>query len=512
MDNKIIPWDFFSKLTIICFLGLQIIRWPLFPQFMDIYYHLLTAWGFIQAGGYTGWDFWQFAPVGRMHIYPPLFHFILVFFMKLGIDRLILAKSLEAILPIIFLIVLWQFVQKNYSSSLAFFSLISLNSSFSFYLSLMNFLPATLAMILGILALDQFFQKQILRTTTLLTLCFYTHIGVAYFFILGIILYGIFNKSLRRMSFLIAFGSFLLSLPVLFKQISALRLISISHIPIRFFCEFKTVDYILGISGLFISFRRNERFNLFLSLFFASFIFIYYPSRLISAQGYLPIIFLSAVTLDELFNKIRFKIAYTRYAFFLLLGLLIFVSPTILMEESQETCKMKYSLYIYDSSLINMIFPNRNKRVTAINILPSRESLATAELIKQHSFNDDIIFSDLHHVGVGLASISGRATANALLPELCSVSGFDPLSVSKIYIASKDIKQSFLEAIANNYKLLKIGENKLFIIYKNPQCPFKSQIKKASVSFRVIWFIVFVIGIFFSQAKRIESYIKKYLT
>ena len=66
-------WNFFSWSLIAIFCLLQVLRWQIMPQFMDIYYHLSCAWGFIQAGGYSGWDFWQYAPVGRTHIYPPVF-------------------------------------------------------------------------------------------------------------------------------------------------------------------------------------------------------------------------------------------------------------------------------------------------------------------------------------------------------------------------------------------------------------------------------------------------------
>src|SRR3990167_1371545 len=99
---KDFSWDFYSKLMILSYCLLQFIRWPLLPQFMDIYYHLLTAWGFIQAGGYSGWDFWQYAPAGRIHIYPPLLHIVLAFFIKSGISKIILVKFLETAAPISF--------------------------------------------------------------------------------------------------------------------------------------------------------------------------------------------------------------------------------------------------------------------------------------------------------------------------------------------------------------------------------------------------------------------------
>ena len=94
-NQKIFPWDFYSTIIIAMFSLTQIFRWMILPRSMDIYYHLLTAWGFIQSGGYSGWDFWEYAPVGRMHIYPPVFHIVLAFLIKLGMNKIILAKILR---------------------------------------------------------------------------------------------------------------------------------------------------------------------------------------------------------------------------------------------------------------------------------------------------------------------------------------------------------------------------------------------------------------------------------
>ncbi len=51
------PWGCFSKIIILVYIILQLLRLIILPQFMDIYYHLQVAWGFIQAGGYSSWDF-----------------------------------------------------------------------------------------------------------------------------------------------------------------------------------------------------------------------------------------------------------------------------------------------------------------------------------------------------------------------------------------------------------------------------------------------------------------------
>jgi hypothetical protein len=509
---KSFSWDFYSKLILLSYSLLQILRWRILPQFMDIYYHILTAWGFIRAGGYSEWDFWQYAPVGRMHIYPPFFHIILATLMKLGVDKIILAKSFEVVLPIAFIFLLWRFTKKNYADRLSFFVLISLSSSFGFYLSLMNYLPATLAMIAGLLLLDQLLQYRLLRCVLLLSLCFYTHIGVAWLFAFTIIFYGLFNqdKESRKLCLIIFLSAVILSFPILFKQLRALGLISISGINARYFFEFKSVDYLLAFLGILQAIKLKKKYLLFLSLFLASFIFLPYPSRFLSAQGYLPVIFLAGIGMDSIFEKIKNKAAYLKFAFISLICFLLFISPTFSIARLGLNAKFNFEILAYDSAFIKMLFPQMNKRLTATNMLLSREFISTRDLIKQNSGPDDIIYCDVLNVGTCLASLSGRASANALFPEIGPSVKFDRVSASKIFIALQDNSPKWLNSIKNKYGLIEIGENKLFIIYKNPRCNIKVNIKKASVSFGIIGVIAFVFALLFWQSKKIDIFIKKH--
>ena len=482
--TKNISWDFYSKLIIICFLLLQVLRWRILPQFMDMHYHLLTAWGFNQAGGYSGWDFWQYAPFGRIHIYPPVFHLILAALLKAGINAVILAKICETATPILFLSALWLFVRRNYNERLAFFVLLALSSSYSFYLSLINYIPATLAIILGLYVFDQLFRNRTLRPILLLALCFYTHIGISWFFVLSLFLYGLFDSRYRKTCFLVSMFSIVLACPILLKQLAGFKLFSTASINEKYFSEFKILDYILALFGVAIILRQQKKYWLFLSLFLASFIFLVYPYRFFSAQGYLPIIFLSAVTLDSIFKVIREEKGYFKYYFGIsLIAYLLIFSPTILMEKNED--KIVYKFYVADSALVDMVFLERNQRLASLSLWYPSEYMAAANIIKANSEDGDIIYSKINYVGVCLASITGRATANRLFAEIDSAKKFNPIAVSKIFIAPKDEEALTQQRVfdLNKLNFVKIGENKMFVLYKNPSCQAKINIKKASVPF-----------------------------
>jgi hypothetical protein len=478
------PWDAYSLFIILTFSLLQILRWRIFPQFMDIYYHLETVWGFIRAGGYSGWDFWQYAPVGRIHTYPPFFHLVLVFLVKLGINKIILAKLFEAFLPVLFLITLWHFIRKYYNSRLAFFVLLSLSSSFSFNMSLTNYLAATLAIIIGLLAVGQLLEKNSLRSLLLLSLCFYTHIGVSFFFAIGIILFALLDREHKECGWIVFLSAIFLSMPIILKQLAGLKYISIFGISNEnYSCEFKTIEYLLAFLGIFICWRRAGKYKLFLCLFLASFIFLSYPYRFFSAQGYLPLILLSGLALDTIYEKFSKKETYWRYLPFFLGIYLLFFSCTILMVRQEKINSIGYKINFADSALTKMLLPEWNERSRLISIWLPGEYTHMAQLIKEYSREDDIVYSSIYYLGVCFASISERATANSLFPEIGASKRFDRLAASKIIITLQDDDPAWINYIVNKYNLVKKGESRLFVLYQNLSCQDKAKIGKATVNF-----------------------------
>lgn len=488
--QKGFSWDLYSWLIIISYLLLQMMRWPLLPQFIDIYYHFLTAWGFIQANGYTGWDFWQYAPFGRIHIYPPFFHIILAVLMKLGINKIILAKIFESITPSLFLIALWQLIRRIYNERLAFFVMLAFTSSFSFHLSLLNHIPATFTFFLGLLAYGQFFRRNLLRSLLLLTLCFYTHIGVSWLFAFSFLFLGLLNQQYRKECFIIFITAFILSLPILCKQLTGIRFIKHLGFSLneRYILQIKVIDYLLAFLGLFVVFKEDKRYRLFLSFFLASLIFIIYPYRLFSAEGYFPVILLSGLFMYYLFEKFH-KI----YPSLILALFVLFLSPTISMNRALGEQKVTYKLNIGDSSFMGMLFARGQ------TIWYPSEYLSAARLVKDNSQAHDIVYSTLNIAGMALAAISERPTANALFPEIGPSRQFDPFSVAKIIVFTKVDNPQTVNRIVNFYKLVNIGENKLFIFYKNPDCNVKVKKAEASIPFWAIMLIGSVFIFYFTK-------------
>mgnify|MGYP005836860821 CR=1 FL=1 len=67
-------WEIYGVLVLAFVAIASAARWRLYPVFADPYYHMAVIEGFDQAGGIVSDDFWEMAPSGRPHLYPPSLH------------------------------------------------------------------------------------------------------------------------------------------------------------------------------------------------------------------------------------------------------------------------------------------------------------------------------------------------------------------------------------------------------------------------------------------------------
>jgi hypothetical protein len=491
------PSVYFSKLIIITFAALQLLRLVRLPQFMDIYYHLQTAWGFIQAGGYSSWDFWEYAPLGRPHIYPPLFHIILALLMKSGASAILLAKFFEAATPVVFLMAIWNFIRKNYGEQLGFFTVVAFGSSFVFSVSLANHIPSSLALILGFLSFGEFFKQRLLRAAILLILCFYTHISVSWFFALTYIFYALIVKNSRKNSLKVVFYSLLAALPILIPEFLKLQFIHLvgNQIPGGFNLQIKAFNYILAGFGLFLAAKMDTKHKFFICLFLASFIFIPYPARFLLAEGYIAVILFCALALQFIWQRLKEKGGrFNEMLAGVLIAFILFVSPTLFLYKPAGSGRISYRVDWFDSTLSGLLLAKGDSIWFPWMYLPA------VDIIKANSGSRDVVYSDINAAGMILSSLSERATANALFPETISSPQVDPFSVSSIIVLSRDLNAGFVNSISDKYRLAKVDETKYFTVFRNPVPIYRLKIIKAVVGFPVIITILFLLaGLFWAK-------------
>ena len=98
-------------------------------------------------------------------------------FYKLGFSLISVGNLFETLIYPGLFFVIWWFMKRFFGERLGFFAVLIGLSVYSLYLSTINFLPASLAMILGLLAFIALGYRKIIAASICLGLCFYTHPG-----------------------------------------------------------------------------------------------------------------------------------------------------------------------------------------------------------------------------------------------------------------------------------------------------------------------------------------------
>ncbi|MBM3251355.1 MAG: hypothetical protein FJZ11_01050, partial [Candidatus Omnitrophica bacterium] len=312
------------------------------PTFMDIYYHLSVMLGFNEAGGFVSNAFWEFAPAGRPHLYPPLMHLLMLIFYKFGFSVLTIARLFEFIIYPITVITLWWASEKLFSSRMAFFTTLISLSVCSFYLSIKILIPSTLAMILAMLSFVFWERKRILASSLLLGLSFYAHAITPWLFLSIFILYSLFNEKVSKDGFKVVLFGLIVALPILFYQFNNRDYLNLSVTLKELPIEINLWLLLLFIPGLLISFRRRGRYSFFIALFIIHLVstFSLYRYRFISGQGVIGFLLLSSVALDRGYGRLvnfldkkPWGNLDAIFVFILILLCFLVFSPTILIHE-----------------------------------------------------------------------------------------------------------------------------------------------------------------------------------
>jgi hypothetical protein len=127
--------------------------WQLYPVFFDTFYHMAVIEGFSQAGGITARAFWEMAPGGRVHIYPPSLHVIGYFFYLLGVSPGTFMTLVSGTLFASCLLTTWIWLRQITGPRSALFGLILLCGPYAFCWGQATFQALAGVMVLAPLAL-----------------------------------------------------------------------------------------------------------------------------------------------------------------------------------------------------------------------------------------------------------------------------------------------------------------------------------------------------------------------
>ncbi len=315
---KRINWLFYdigSCVLIVYTFSVLIVRFKIFPVFIDIYYHLAVMQGYNIAGGITTNAYWEFAPFGRPQLYPPLLHILMLLLLKLGGSLSFIARFTSYIMFPITLLTVWFVMRSVFDKRSAFFSVLVLAGASSFFWHMSVLSAAALAQVLGLLTFVSIKKDLKFATPVLMTLMLYSHIAIPYFYFTVFLIYGILRRERRKRIFVSLFVSAMLYLPWLLHTINYIGYIKPRNTNIQGFVGIPvTINlwlWVFGSGGIIISVLRRKKYFFPLVLLLVLLPMIRdYPVRFWEAHSVIPLSILSGLFLSRLVSVLHHRIVH----------------------------------------------------------------------------------------------------------------------------------------------------------------------------------------------------------
>ena len=435
-DHSTHAWHTLSALILCLYASFMIIQWQNLPLFLDMFYHLKVAQEFAQAGKICTYNFWEYAPSGMPHIYPPLLHVIMAIFLKIGIDGIMLTKLISIVSPIVLLSSIYYVIKKTICAKIAFFILLSITYSRLFITTLSFTAPATIAMALLLYALLLIYQRNILLSVVILGIIHYMHTGVGISSLIFIVLLRLFRVISIKDSIILITTPILIASPWLYHVFKGLREITFknsANMPITIYI----FPYAFAAVGIFAKIDRKIKATLLAFSIALIFYSIFYPFRAFTSQFATGIYMFSGIGLTALFDKLNRlleKFSTIKKYKLLISGSIIFVS--ILTSFSIIFYNKSIKINNNDSiiSTIPFIIYNKPNDVISSNIYDKKDIRSLSKYVYENTKKGEIIWSNYRYLA-GLLSIeTGRPTATSMLLEVRPNKKHGLTNVSLVFI------------------------------------------------------------------------------
>lgn len=483
-----LSWDLYSCAIICLFTFIQALSWDLFPFFIDIYYHLAVMFGFNTAGGYTPYGFWEYAPVGRPHLYPPFFHIIILGLFKFGLSKMFIARLFSLIMFPLAGVSIWLFIRYIAGRRAAFFGVLVASSVYSFYYMLMITIPATLAILFALASFVLLDKEKKVAAVILLSYSFYTHALMPWIMSIAFIAYAISARK-RIMDYLgTVLAAVVIASPLIVMQLCNLKYYRHIDIVQDHRIDISILLVACAIIGAAVAARKKGKYYFFLCMLFSFAILI--PLRMfrfVNAEGLFGFIPLAAVGIDFIYSRIR-TVSREIVYLMLIVSAFVFVSPSVYMDVSGSSIRM------FNSTLMNMTstIPGRDQGM-ARSVFFKKYYNKIAAVVQRYSHKDDIIYSNFDYFAGIIGVLADRATSNAMLSEVRPYRDFDPVGAATVIIWLKDpdrVRDEPVELISR-YGLVKIKDAELAFIYKNRHAVDRMHAPAPAIPTRVLFFVIF---------------------
>ncbi len=173
-------FDRFAVAFLIIQLLFLLFSWKNYPTELDTPYHLLMGKMFAEKFQIPVWDDYEFAPMGRPHLYPPLQHLLIWFLRALThLDFMDIGRLIVVFQTMFALFSVWFLARKFFNPAAALFALVFFASNTEMWWWQTSVAPIAIITAIYPVFIYLFYKKKRLWPSVILAACLYLHYGMA---------------------------------------------------------------------------------------------------------------------------------------------------------------------------------------------------------------------------------------------------------------------------------------------------------------------------------------------
>jgi len=324
-------YDLLAAVFIVLCIVLVVVNISMYPVYLDIPYHMAVTSGFQEAGGVTTWDFWDYAPEGRPHIYPPLLHVGMSMLQDIGLPEQATATLVCVIMFPLILLSSWWAMRRLFGSRAAFYALLLVGVPYAFFYQTGITIAASLVLALTPLVFLALEEDHKLASMLLLAMCLYTHLVLGHLVALALFIYLLHRREAWKKVMTVLVGAYILYLPWGIVVLSNLGSFTASQPGMGSDLALHILLWGLAAAGFVVCYFRKRQYYL-LPAYLLSMVPIafFYSHRFWEGHVFLPLAMLGGVALDRLHAFLAERLSrristasYARAAAGVLLGVLL---------------------------------------------------------------------------------------------------------------------------------------------------------------------------------------------
>jgi len=412
-------------------------RLDLFPVFIDIYYHLSAMRGFDIAGGVVTHDFWEYAPGGRPHLYPPLLHVLMLTMYKAGLNEAAIGTIVSAMMYPLSQLTTWLATREIFNQKTALYTLVFLSAVLQYFTSQAIVSAAALVLAITPVIFYAIEKGRELAAVILMSVCLYTHLSMPHITAFSLLIYAALNKERRNRVLKTVGAAYLLASPWLVHVLLNIGSIVTGGMP-SMTIGLPLFHVLSAAIGVAYCLREKKAYYFpVASILGMSVIALMYPSRFAS-HSILPMSILAGIALDRSTSTVegnRKRIGYVLAAS-LIIAVVLF-TPLISVPAGGTTrrpVRRRPILVVQEAVIPRLISGRMGERDVFLRNLLTRENLEVARIVLENSDEGDIIFTNNGPYGCFLTSFTGRSQTTGMFHEVAPEEEITPPDNARIIV------------------------------------------------------------------------------